>query len=253
MVPEAHRRLDLVHVLPALAAGAHRRDLDVLVGDDDVDVFVGVGGHVDGGEGRLTGVVRVERAHPHEAVHARFRCAGSRTRCRPRTRWTPRRCRPRRRPGSRGSRSCAARSPSGGTCASTSRPVLRVGPARARVDGEDRVGDDPRDRRACARARPCRGARRSRTLRLAASSITVARHLSAAPSSRYSARVGDISADLRGELELRLGLRALAQRLLRCFVVVPEARARGSPGQVFEQALESRDVKDAPLAHHGAS
>jgi hypothetical protein len=88
---------------------------------------------------------------------------------------------------------------------------------------------------------------------LAASSITV-RVTFGDPELEVLLEIGDISAHLRGELELRLGLRALAQRLLRCLVVVPEARARGSRlVQVFEHPLESRDVKDAPLAHHGAS
>jgi hypothetical protein len=64
--------------------------------------------------------------------------------------------------------------------------------------------------------------------------------------------VGQLFGELRDELELRLGLRSLSQRLLGGFVVVPEPRAERPVIQIFEETLESRDVKDAPLAHHGA-
>ena len=49
---------------------AHRRDLDVLVVDDDVDVVVGVGRHFDRRERRLARVIRVERAHANEPMNA---------------------------------------------------------------------------------------------------------------------------------------------------------------------------------------
>jgi hypothetical protein len=67
------------------------------------------------------------------------------------------------------------------------------------------------------------------------------------------ARVGEIALEPRGELDLRLRVRALSQRLLRGFVVVPEPWGEGPVGQIFQQAGEPRDVKDAPLAHHGAA
>ena len=69
-VLQADGRLHLVDVLPALAAGAHRRDLHVFFLDLDVDLVLDVGGHLDGGEGRLPARVRVERGDAHQAVHA---------------------------------------------------------------------------------------------------------------------------------------------------------------------------------------
>ena len=69
-VPHPHGGLDLVDVLPALAAGAHRRRLEVLVLHDDVDLVLDVGRDLDRGEGRLPARVRVERRDAHEAVNA---------------------------------------------------------------------------------------------------------------------------------------------------------------------------------------
>ena len=78
------------------------------------------------------------------------------------------------------------------------------------------------------------------------------RRFSAAPSSRYSAASSISRAELLGELELRLDLRALAQDGLGLVVVVPEARGERRLGQIFEHAFELRDVKDAPLAPQSA-
>jgi hypothetical protein len=65
--------------------------------------------------------------------------------------------------------------------------------------------------------------------------------------------VGELFAELLRELELRLGLRAFAQGLLGGLVVVPEAGDERGLVQIFEQASQSRDVKDAPLAPRDAS
>jgi hypothetical protein len=65
--------------------------------------------------------------------------------------------------------------------------------------------------------------------------------------------VDELLPELLGELELGLGLRALAQRLLGGLVVVPEAGNERGLVQIFEQAGQSRDVKDAPLAPRDAS
>jgi hypothetical protein len=65
--------------------------------------------------------------------------------------------------------------------------------------------------------------------------------------------IGELLAELLRELELRLGLGALAKGLLGGFVVVPEAGNERGLVQIFKQARETRDVKDAPLAPRDAS
>jgi len=64
--------------------------------------------------------------------------------------------------------------------------------------------------------------------------------------------VVDLATEARGELDLGLGLGALAQDALRLLVVVPEPWRQRPLGQIFEDSLEPRDVKDAPLAPQSA-
>jgi hypothetical protein len=64
--------------------------------------------------------------------------------------------------------------------------------------------------------------------------------------------VAEILLDAPRELELGLDLRALAERALGLLVVVPEAGGEGELVQLLELSGEPSDVKDAPLAPHGA-
>jgi predicted transcriptional regulator len=65
-------------------------------------------------------------------------------------------------------------------------------------------------------------------------------------------RVVDLAPELLREIELRLGVRALAQRGLSLVLVVPESRRERRLRQLVQQSLEFGDVKDAPLAPHSA-
>src|SRR5450432_3043755 len=69
-VLHAHGRLDLVHVLAALTAGAHGRSFEVAVFDLDVDLVLDVRGDFDRSETGLPARVAVERTDAHQAVHA---------------------------------------------------------------------------------------------------------------------------------------------------------------------------------------
>ena len=69
-VRQAHRRVRLVHVLAAGAAGAVGVDAQVLVLDLDVDVVVDLRDGLDGRERRLAALVGVERGDAHKAVDA---------------------------------------------------------------------------------------------------------------------------------------------------------------------------------------
>ena len=64
--------LDLVDVLPSLAAAAVGVPLDVGRVDDDLDRVVDGRRDEHRGEGRLPLVVGIERREPHEPVHAVF-------------------------------------------------------------------------------------------------------------------------------------------------------------------------------------
>jgi hypothetical protein len=65
-------------------------------------------------------------------------------------------------------------------------------------------------------------------------------------------RIGQILFDLRDEIDRALDLRTLAQDLLRRGLVVPKIRDARPVVQLGKPPLECRDVKDAPLAPHGA-
>src|SRR5690606_8834251 len=69
-VRDADGRLRLVDVLPALAAGAHGVDLEVLLLDLDLDVVVDIRHDVDGREGGVAPRVGIEGADADEAVDA---------------------------------------------------------------------------------------------------------------------------------------------------------------------------------------
>jgi hypothetical protein len=66
-------RLGLVDVLSALAASAHRLDLEVLLLDVDVDVVIDLGDDGHGGEGRLPTGLGVEGADADEPMDAVLR------------------------------------------------------------------------------------------------------------------------------------------------------------------------------------
>ncbi len=141
VVLEAHRRLDLVHVLPALAAGAHRRGLEIGVLDLDVDLVLDVGRDIDGHEARLPppleskGQMRTKRCTPTSGAQVAVGVgATDRERCAVDARvvtdlivedldlvapWL---------------------APAGVHAQEHVRPALGVCPARARVNADDRVG-----------------------------------------------------------------------------------------------------------------
>ena len=65
---------DFVHVLSARAGGADERDdIHVRFGDFDIaSFFFEIGDDVDRGEAGLAFALGVERAGPHQAMHARL-------------------------------------------------------------------------------------------------------------------------------------------------------------------------------------
>ena len=69
-VPDAHGGLDLVHVLPALAAAAIGVHLDVGFVDLDRRALRQFGHDIDAGEGGVPAFVRVEGRDAHEPMHA---------------------------------------------------------------------------------------------------------------------------------------------------------------------------------------
>jgi hypothetical protein len=69
-VPHPHRRSDLVDVLPAWTAGAHRGHLEVIVAYLDGNGVIDIDGHLDRGERCLSPISSPEWAHAHEPVHA---------------------------------------------------------------------------------------------------------------------------------------------------------------------------------------
>ena len=72
-VLHAHRRFDLVHVLPALSSGAHGRDFQVPVRHLDVDLVFDVGLYFHRRERRLAASISVEGTDPDETVDTGFR------------------------------------------------------------------------------------------------------------------------------------------------------------------------------------
>jgi hypothetical protein len=251
MVPEAHRRLDLVHVLPALAAGAHRRDLDVLGLHLDVDLVVHVRGDIDGGEGRLPRVIGVEGAHAHEAVHAVL-----------------------------GAQVAVGRGAGDGdghvvdaglvallvvddlglVAASLAeaqvhahehrRPVLGVGAARAGLDAQDGVAAIGRAGEHAIELGLAELLIDARDLRLGVGDDRLV--IFGGAELEVLGRVLDLPTELVRHLQLGFDGRALAQDALGLVVVVPEPWGQGHLGEIFELSLEPRDVKDAPLAPQSA-
>mmetsp|Transcript_5060 Transcript_5060/g.17567 ORF Transcript_5060/g.17567 Transcript_5060/m.17567 type:complete len:225 (+) Transcript_5060:2357-3031(+) len=70
-VLDPHRRLHFVDVLPPFPAGAHRRNLEVVLRDGDVrNVFGEQRHHLHRGKRRLASPARVEGRHAHQTVRA---------------------------------------------------------------------------------------------------------------------------------------------------------------------------------------
>ena len=69
-VPDAHRRLDLVDILPSLAAGAKRADLELGRRQFLLLALLDLCDDIDTGETGVAALVRVERRDTHKPVHA---------------------------------------------------------------------------------------------------------------------------------------------------------------------------------------
>ena len=66
----ANRRLRLVHVLPARAAGTEKIDADVLLGNLELILFIGLGKHDHGRRGRMDTTLSLRLRHPLDAMAA---------------------------------------------------------------------------------------------------------------------------------------------------------------------------------------
>ncbi len=246
-VLQPDRRLDLVHVLPPLASGAHRRDLQVLLVDLDVDVLVAVGRHLDRRERRLTGVVRVEWAHAHQPVHADLRAeVAVRGVARDRERHVvdPRLV-PLLEVDDLGL-VAAPLAPAHVHAQQHLRPVLGVGAAGAGLDVHDGVGAVGRAGQHApelGRAHPGRERRQERLGLGNDGRVVLAR-------SEVEEHLGvlDVPPELleRGERLLEPG--ALAGHHLRLLRVVPEAGRQRRLAEALDLALQPVGVKGAPLA-----
>src|SRR5690625_427753 len=70
LVDDAHGRVSRVDRLPTRTGGAEDIHADVARVDVHLDAVVDLGHDIHGGEARVAPALGVERAHPHEAVHA---------------------------------------------------------------------------------------------------------------------------------------------------------------------------------------
>ena len=74
-VPDAHRRLHLVDILPSLAAGAKRADLELGRRQFLLLALLDLGDDIDTGETGVAAFVRVERRNTNKPMHAALRLA----------------------------------------------------------------------------------------------------------------------------------------------------------------------------------
>jgi hypothetical protein len=234
-------------ILPALAAGAHRRRLQVLVLHLDVDLVLDVRRDLHGRERRLPARVRIERRDAHQAVHAVLAAhvaegvvaadAEART-------VDP----------------ClvpllvvdhlglvpAPLRPAQVHAEQHLRPVLRVVAAGAGVDAHDRVGviDRPREHPRQLRRAHARFERRRLRRRLGDGRLVVL----GGPEVQQDDRVVQVPRQLLDPADLLFERSTSPRDHLRLLLVLPESGRERLLLELVYLRLELRQVKDAPLA-----
>jgi hypothetical protein len=246
-VLHSHRGLDLVDVLPALAAGAHGGDLEIGVFHLDVDLVFDIGGDLDGGEAGLPPRVAVERTDPNQAVHAHL-CAqvavsvgsGHGERRAVDSRFVARLVVDDVRAVA------AALAPAQVHAQQDLRPVFGVGAAGAGMDADDgvRVIDRPRQHALELCLAHARVELDGLPFELRQGAIAFV-----GDELQQLERVVDVAAQALDELEFFLRLGPAPHVGLGPVLIVPEIRRARQRVELFDLAFQAIDVKETPLAH----